>query len=315
MSDSCQENRRSEAVWAQKRLDKKIEAWFSHFLMQTTQARFENVKKIGTHTGLTQDLYHSLLVVTWRKFFLFYFLFFVFFNLIFAIIYSSVVDGVSGVHQNLWHAFCFSVQTFSTVGYGVFAPQTDGAHFVVVIEAILSVFVTAVLTGLIFAKFSRPSAKFLFSDKMLINNFDGQRTMMLRIGNLRSNLVAEAQVRMVALKSFVTKEGETIRRQIDLKLVRSSSLFFALTWTVMHVIDETSPFFGLSSQDIIDQNIEVGVSVIGYDSTFSQSVHANALYSSDEIIFDRYFADVMSMKNNRVTTLDYTRFNDLKNLI
>ncbi|MEQ1664117.1 MAG: ATP-sensitive inward rectifier potassium channel 10, partial [Bdellovibrionales bacterium] len=162
----------------------------------------------------------------------------------------------------------------------------------------------ALLTGLIFSKFSRPNARIIFSKNILINNFDGKRTLMLRMGNLRANQIAEAQVRMMVLKSFKTVEGQTIRRQIDLKLVRSLSLFFALTWSVMHIIDEESPLYNVTAQDFIDQNIEIGVSVIGYDASFSQSIHANGIYSPEDVIFEKYFQDVFETHNGKVTSLN-----------
>ncbi len=223
-----------------------------------------------------------------------------------------IPGALAGTDQSLWQAFVFSVQTFSTVGYGQFLPHTDVAHGVMVLQSILSVFVTAVLTGLIFAKFSRPSARIMFSEKILISPFDGKKTLMFRMGNLRANQIAEAQVRMVVLKSFKTIEGENIRRQLDLSLVRSSSLFFALSWTVMHVIDEKSPLFGCSLKDLIDQDIEFGVSVIGYDSTFSQTIHANCMYSSSDVVFDRHFEDIFEIKNGRVVSLNYEKFHLLK---
>ena len=165
--------------------------------MQTSEERFRNIKKIGTQEKWTQDLYHRLLVFSWAKFFLSYLAFFFLFNIIFAFLYWIFPGSVAGTNNSFWHAFVFSVQTFSTVGYGAFSPFSDWAHLIVIIQSVLSVFVTALLTGLIFAKFSRPSARIVFSKNILINNFDGQRTLTLRMGNLRANQIAEAQVRTV----------------------------------------------------------------------------------------------------------------------
>ena len=276
--------------------------------MQSSEERFRNIKKFGTQEKWSQDIYHNLLVYSWTRFFLSYLGLFLLFNIIFATLYWSFPGSVAGTNNSFWHAFAFSVQTFSTVGYGAFSPHADWAHGIVIIQSILSVFVTAVLTGLIFAKFSRPSARIIFSNNILINQFDGKRTLTLRMGNLRANQIAEAQVRMVALKSITTIEGQSIRRQIDLNLVRSSSLFFTLTWSVMHIIDESSPFYKMTRQDFIDQNIEVGISVIGYDSTFSQSIHANSIYGPEDVVFDRYFEDVFTTKDGKVLALDYKKF-------
>jgi inward rectifier potassium channel len=280
--------------------------------MESSDQRFSRIKKIGAQTGLFQDFYHTLLTSSWSKFFTSYLLFFLTFNIFFATAYWCFPDALSGTDQSFWHSFVFSVHTFSTVGYGVFAPHSNWSHVVVIIESIFSVFVTALLTGLIFSKFSRPSAKIIFTDHILINNFEGKRTLMFRMGNLRTNQIAEAQVKLVALKSIKTVEGENIRRQIDMSLVRSTSLFFALTWSIMHVIDESSPLYNLTQKDIIDQNVEIGVSVVGYDSSFSQTIHANCIYSTQDFLFDRYFEDVFDIQGNQILAINYKNFNNIK---
>lgn len=280
--------------------------------MQSTAERFRNIKKIGTHSKWTQDIYHTMLTIGWVEFFLFYVGFFVCFNLAFAGLFWGSPGDINGTDNSFWNAFVFSVQTFSTVGYGAFSPKTDYAHDIVIVESILSVFVTAVLTGLIFSKFSRPSARIVFTKSILVNNFEGKRMLMFRMGNMRANQIAEAQVRMVVLKSIVTVEGERIRKQIDLQLVRSSSLFFALTWSVMHVIDESSPFYGLTAKDLVDQNVDIGVSVIGYDSTFSQTIHATGIYGPEDVVFDRYFDDVFDVRGKEIVSINYHKFDELK---
>ena len=280
--------------------------------MFSIEERFSGIKKVGTRSKWTQDFYHTVLASDWSNFFIFYFVSFLLFNLIFAVIYWQLPGTVNGTDGSLWQSFCFSVQTFSTIGYGVFSPGTGLGHTVVIAETILSVFVTALLTGLIFSKFSRPSARILFSKNILIHNFDGKKTLTFRMGNLRANQIVEAQVRMVILKSVKTAEGQTLRKQIDLNLVRNSSLFFVLSWSVMHIIDETSPLWGLTAQDFMDQNIDVGVSVIGYDATFMQTIHANAMYEPQDVLFDQYFEDLFDLQNNKVVQINYKKFHDLK---
>lgn len=280
--------------------------------MKTTKERFLGIKKIGNQEKWTIDLYHKLLTSSWPKFFLSYVLFFLLFNLIFAFGYWYFPDSISNTNNSFWLSFAFSVQTFSTVGYGVFAPQSSSAHTIVIIQSVLSVFVTALLTGLTFSKFSRPSARILFSKNILINTFDGKRTLMLRIGNLRANQIAEAQVKMIVLKPFTSIEGERLRRQYDVNLVRNSSLFFAFTWTIIHIIDESSPFFGLSLEDFKERNIEIGISLMGYDESFSQSIQASSVYSTEDIVFDKYFEDVFVLKDSVLTAINYKKFHLLK---
>lgn len=276
--------------------------------MQSANDRFLTIKKIGFKRKVSEDIYHKLLTITWSKFFIIYLVFFLVFNLLFGVLYWIFPNTLLGTNGGFFHAVAFSVQTFSTVGYGAFSPSSNYAHGLVIIESFLSVFVTALLTGLVFAKFSKPQAKILFSSNVLINQFDGKKTLMFRISNLRSNHIAEAKIRVVILKNFKTPEGQSIRKQIDLELVRDSSLFFALTWTVMHVIDERSPLFGYDLEKFKNENIEVAVSVIGHDSTMAQTIHSNALYTPDEIVFDKYFKDVVYSEGNKVVAVDLTNF-------
>jgi len=282
--------------------------------MQSSTERFKNIKKIGGRTHWSQDFYHYLLLLTWPRFFLLFVAFFLVFNSFFGAVYWLLPLALSGTDNSYFQAFLFSVQTFTTVGYGNFAPSTSAAHVTMVTESILTIFFSAALTGLVFAKFSRPSAKVIFSNNVLFNSFDGQRVMMMRLGNLRDNLIADAKISMVVLKSIVTQEGLTIRRQIDLKLQRDTSLFFGLSWLVIHVIDKDSPFFGLKQEDFVQQNIEIGVSLVGNDSTFSQTVLSNCVYSASDVLFDRYFDDIIESANNRVVRINYLRFHDLKPL-
>jgi inward rectifier potassium channel len=239
--------------------------------MESSDQRFSRIKKIGAQTGLFQDFYHTLLTSSWSKFFTSYLLFFLTFNIFFATAYWCFPDALSGTDQSFWHSFVFSVHTFSTVGYGVFAPHSNWSHVVVIIESIFLFF-------------------FYWG----------------------TNQIAEAQVKLVALKSIKTVEGENIRRQIDMSLVRSTSLFFALTWSIMHVIDENSPLYNLTQKDIIDQNVEIGVSVVGYDSSFSQTIHANCIYSTQDFLFDRYFEDVFDIQGNQILAINYKNFNNIK---
>ena len=281
-------------------------------MMASTSDRFKDIKKVGNEKFWIQDFYHSVLVVPWSYFFLGFIAFFFVFNGLFAFLYWIFPGSLRGTDDSFWHAFLFSVQTYSTVGYGTFSPHSGFAQWISVIQSALSIFLTALLTGLAFSKFSRPTAKIIFSKNILINHFDGKKVLTFRMGNLRSNMIAEAQVRMVLLQTHKTKEGESIRRQVDLKLVRSSSLFFALSWSVMHVIDESSPLYNLTAEDILRENLEIAVSLIGHDSTFLQTVHSNLIYTPDSVIFDRYFADIIESTNGKVSSLHYERFHDLK---
>jgi inward rectifier potassium channel len=280
--------------------------------MVSVSDRFLRIKRLGVEERWLTDVYHRLLVTTWTKFSILICLVFLVFNAFFACLYWAWPNTIGNSSGTWFEAFAFSVQTFSTIGYGVFHPNTTWAHSLVVLESMGSMLATAVLTGLTFAKFSKPSARIVFSNNVLITQFDSKPTLMIRIGNLRGNQIVEANIRVVALIDFVTPEGEKLRRQIDLKLVRNSTLFFALTWTILHEIDKDSPYFGLSQDDLVKKNMELAVSVIGYDGTLSQTVHANAIYEPGEFVFGKYFADMIGRDQGKVSSIDYNKFHLLK---
>ncbi|MEQ1722013.1 MAG: ion channel [Pseudobdellovibrio sp.] len=279
--------------------------------MKTIKERFSSINKIGLEKNFFEDLYHKILVMPWLNFFFFYVVFFVAFNLFFGWLYFLESGSVSGTNDQFFKNFSFSVQTFSTIGYGVYSPATNYAHSLVIIESICSVILTALLTGLTFAKFAKPSARIRFTEKVVITNYKDKPTLMLRLANMRGNQIAEASIKAIALVTDSSPEGHRMRIQKDIKFIRETSSFFVLSWTVMHVIDETSPFYNLSFNDLKDQNIDLSVSVIGHDESFSQNVHASCVYSPEDFIFNKNFADIISSENGKATTIDYTQFNKL----
>jgi inward rectifier potassium channel len=282
--------------------------------MKSVKERFQSVEKVGLEKDLFQDYYHRVLTMTWTRFFILYALFFILFNLFFGFLYWFDPSGVTNVDSSFFKDFSFSVQTFSTIGYGIFSPTDNYTHSLVIIESMFSVIFTALLAGLAFSKFARPTARIRFTNKLIITNYNGQPHLMFRLANLRSNQIAEANIRVVALISHKSAEGHIMRLQKDLKLIRSYSAFFILSWTVMHPIDGDSPLFGLSQQDILDQNIDLSVSVIGHDETFSQTVHAACVYNSTDFIFNKKFADLFESVNGQVTKMNYNNFNTIQDV-
>ncbi|MGE4133523.1 MAG: ion channel [Bdellovibrionales bacterium] len=280
--------------------------------MQSAASRFSSIVKVGVQSPLFNDIYHRVMTMSWRKFFGCYGVFFILFNFIFGTVYYLLPDGVQGTDGSWFEHFSFSVQTFSTVGYGMFVPKSTSGHEVAIAESMLSVLATALLTGLAFAKFSRTTAKVIFSDKALITTFNGQRCLMFRLANLRGNQIVEASLRVVALVSQTSSEGVFIRRQVDIPLVRNTTMFFALSWTVFHIIDESSLFYQLSAQDIADKNIDLAVSMTGHDETVSQNVFANCFYGATDFVFDKQFVDVLVQKDGRVEKIDFSKFNGLR---
>jgi inward rectifier potassium channel len=220
-------------------------------------------------------------------------------------------DGVEGVRAgNFEDCFFFSVQTLATIGYGKMVPISRAAHIVVTLEAFTGVIVTAVTTGILFAKFSRPTARVLFSRVCVIAPYEGKPTLMFRIANERSNRIVQASVKVSALRFITTSEGHTHRRLIDLKLHRSDSAMFAITWTVFHTIDEASPLFGATPESLAKETFALVVTLVGLDETLAQTVHARYSWDADQIVFNRSFVDVLVENEDGTRTMDLTKFHD-----
>lgn len=190
-------------------------------------------------------------------------------------------------------AFFFSVQTLATIGYGAMAPKTMYAHVLVTIEAILGLFSTALATGIVFAKFARPTARVTWSDVALLTKRNGIPHLILRVANARENQIVEASIRLSVLKFEVTTEGERMRRYYDLPLLRSQNPIFAMTWTVMHPIDENSPLHGMTFDQMVEGRIEILAILTGLDSTFGQTIHARFAYAMDDICENARFKDIV----------------------
>ena len=273
--------------------------------------RGQDVRRIGGRPHPLSDFYHTLMRANWPATFAGIFAALILINVLFAVAYVTLGDGVEGVRPgNFEDCFFFSVQTLATIGYGKMVPVTRAAHVVVTIEAFTGVLVTALTTGLLFAKFSKPTARVLFSRVALIAPYDGVPTLMFRIANERSNRIVQASVKVSAVLTVVTKEGETMRRLVDLKLQRSDSAMFAITWTVFHPIDASSPLHGLSEKEIAERKIGVVATLIGLDETLSQTVHARNSWDADHILVGRRFVDVLTDHEDGSRTMDLTKFHD-----
>jgi inward rectifier potassium channel len=233
-------------------------------------------------------------------------------NAIFACTYM-LTGGVTGMRpHNFADAFFFSVQTLSTIGYGAMTPRSTAANTVVTVEAFFGLGLVAVSTGLIFARFSRATARVVFSRVAVITNFEGVPTLMFRAANQRGNQILEAEVMLNLLRQTTTSEGHVFRRFQELKVERARTPMFALTWTVLHAIDESSPLHGATYEDLKEWQAEIVIVLSGADDIFAQRIHARHSYLPDEIHWNQRFEDVLSIddKGNRI--IDYGRLHDVK---
>ncbi|WP_372365036.1 ion channel [Candidatus Uabimicrobium sp. HlEnr_7] len=259
------------------------------------------IRRIGREWNPMSDLYHFLISSSWWIMIGIISLSYVLLNVLLTILFLLGGDCISGARPgNFEDVFFFSVQTMSTIGYGGMAPQTFYAHVIVTVASLAGLLSIALATGLIFAKFSRPTARIIFSKNAIIRNYDGKPHFIFRLANIRTNYIIETSIRVMFIYTETTIEGDTIRRFKDIPLVRSQTPIFSLTWMIFHEIDERSPLFDNSLTDI-----DFIVLFQGTDSEHSQKVYARHIYHYEDILFNHRFADVfIDYKDERVLCYD-----------
>ncbi len=259
------------------------------------------------------DLYHQLLTVSWGGFLVIWIAIYLAANLMFATLFWLDRGGLSGARPGSFEdAFFFSVQTLGTIGYGVIAPKSHFANALVAAESFFSFGISALSTGLIFARVSRPTARVMFSRHAVVTPVNGVQTLIFRAANERRNQVLEAEVTVTLARNSTTLEGVTYKAFQALELKRARSPFFALSWSVMHAIDETSPLFGQTLETLIADKAEIVVILAGVDETLAQRIHARHSYLPHEIVWDRRLADIIMMDDSGRPVVDYGRFHELE---
>ncbi len=264
--------------------------------------------KKNSPEGSHKDLYHHFLRTSWTKLFLIYIFLYLSINLLFAFLYLVDSGSITASAHNIKNAFFFSVQTFSTVGYGTIAPQNLYGNIIVVLEIMTGVMFLALTTGLVFAKFSKPSAKILYSKSLLITKFDSKNVLMFRIANARSNQIISAKVELHYTYPTISPEGLHIVRFAQLKLQKSYSPLFSLSWSVFHTIDSESPFYEKSEAEIKKLNYEFYVLFNGTDGTFSQTIHDMHNYTTQDILVNHRFVDILHRQVDGTRIIDYDKF-------
>jgi len=256
------------------------------------------------------DLYHYWLVVSWTRVLVVLSSLYIVVNAIFALGFLAT-GGIDGARDGSFSdAYFFSVQTLATIGYGKMSPVSLPAHLLVTFESFCGLIGVAMATGLMFAKFARPTARILWSKVALVSNHEGIPSLMFRVANERGNAVVEAQMRLGVLSLETTAEGGQVRRMHDLKLLRASSAVFALSWLAVHPITPDSFLYGKSAESLRDLKLEIFVSLTGLDGTFSQTIHDRHSYMADEILWGRRFKDILGVLPDGRRGVNYQAFHD-----
>ena len=271
------------------------------------------VIKLGARRQGLRDAYHLIHTLSWPAFFGGVIAIYLSVNLVFAALYFVGDQAITNARAGSFaDCFFFSTETLATVGYGVMSPNTLYGHIVTTVEIVIGMLSLAVITGLMFARFSKPTARALFSRVAVIAPFNGLPMLMLRVANERRNSIVEASANLTLSKAETTLEGSSFRRFYDLKLERQRSSLFALSWTIMHRIDESSPLYGVDAAALAAQDMRLLVSITGIEESLAATVHARYTYTHAQILFDQRFVDIFSAQPDGRTHMDMAHFHDVE---
>jgi inward rectifier potassium channel len=265
----------------------------------------------GLYLSFWADISHRCMTASWPAFIGGAVLVFIAFNAVFAAFYWIGNQPIANVPGGAYIDYIyFSIETLSTAGYGDMHPQTHYGHFVAAVELFTGIFSMSLMTGLIFARFSRPNARLLFAEHPVISSHEGKPTLMLRLANERHNIISSATAKLWLFKNIVSMEGETLRRFYELPLTQNQNPGLALSWTIYHVLDERSPLYQTNADDLEAYKASLALVVSGYDVVAAQTVHARKSYEYSDIRFGHRYADILDTSDDGRLRVDYGRFHE-----
>jgi inward rectifier potassium channel len=278
--------------------------------IRVRSGQFEFVK-INAKKFDWRDTYHFILTLTWPGFAGLIFVIYLLINLVFAALFMLDAHAVAEMPPGSFlHAFFFSVETLATVGYGHMYPDSVYGHLISMFEIMVGMFGLAVITGLIFVRFSRPTARIHFSKVAVIAPFDGVPNLMIRVANLRHQAMVEPVFRMILLRSIITAEGDDVRRFRSLTLDFDHLITFPAVLTVRHRIDEESPLFGMTPEDFQQQDIRIVASIVGVETVIVAPVQGFVDYNYDQIQWNRRFVEIYAQNEQGDWMVDYGRIDE-----
>jgi len=296
---------------------------FGSRVLQQAGARFLNrdgtFNVVREHISFLRslNLYHEMLNAPLWAFYAVIFTVYVVVNLLFAGLYllcgPGALHGSTAVTpgERFLESFFFSVQTLATIGYGRLSPAGAAANSLVAIEALVGLLGVAFATGLSFARFSRPLAHILYSERAVIAPYRGITGFMFRIINERRNQLIDVKAR-VTLSRMVIENGRRLRKFEPLPLERTAVPFFPLHWTLVHPIDEKSPLYGVSAESLRQSEAEFMILLTGTDETFSETVHSRSSYLAGEVVVGARFRDMFVEASDGRPRIDMRRFDELE---
>ena len=259
------------------------------------------------------DVYHYMLAITWRRLLGVFFLVYLGTNAFFGFLFWLGGNDIANVRPGSYlDDFWFSVQTYATIGYGVMSPVTTYAHVLVMLEAFVGMMALALGTGIVFAKFSRPTARIAFSEKLCVHLRNGRPVLEFRLANQRRGSLSDASMKFSVVRDEVTAEGQPMRRSHPLELERSHMPVLSLAWNCIHVLDEQSPIHGLCPGDAMDHISGFIAILAAHDDTMGETVHARVFYNVDDVLHNVRFVDMIDPKSEPgVISIDHALLNEV----
>lgn len=274
-----------------------------------------NVLRKGISRFNFINIYHYLIGVSWGRFFLFVFIGYIILNSVFACIYVAIgVENLTGVisgtfAHNFWEAFFFSSQSFTTVGYGRVAPISKTASALAAFESLMGLMMLALATGLMYGRFSRPRAAIMYSTRCLIAPYKEITALMFRIANARVNQLIEIET-SVTLAYNSEVNGKVQRKFQNLELELKKINFLALSWTIVHPIDDNSPFKNLTEDDIKNADVEILIQIKAVDDTYATTVYSRSSYKWNEFVWRAKFSPIIGIGSDGRTSIDLGRLSE-----
>jgi inward rectifier potassium channel len=278
-----------------------------------------NVERRGLPKFSFESLYHNLITMSWAKFNLLVLGLYAAINILFAALFFAVgvneLDGIASVSNGgkFLEVLYFSAQTFTTVGYGHISPVGYVSGFISSVESLFGLLSFALATGLLYGRFSRPQARIIFSHIAVIAPFQGASAFMFRLANRRSNQLIEAEIKITFAKTIL-ENGQNKRFFTQLELERNQINFLPTSWTIVHPINENSPFYNVTKEELLAGEMEIIVLLKAFDDTFSQTVHARFSYRAEELIFGAKFSNIFGVNDDGITFIDLHRIDEVEHV-
>ncbi|MFT9257114.1 MAG: ion channel [Acetobacter sp.] len=281
--------------------------------MLANEKTHSDIIRVGVKDSVWTDLYHHALTASWPTFMVIAVISYLLVNLFFALLYSMASDQISNLGPHtLLSLFFFSVQTLSTVGYGGMTPVGPYANIVVSVEVFLGMMVTALVTGVIFARFARPRARVMFSDKAVISSEGGIPALCVRIANQRISVILSVDIEVALSRLVMSDSGHLVRQFDQLLLVQSHVPVLRFAFVLAHVIGPDSPLHGKTVTELEAQSAEIIITVTGTDEALGQTVFARTAYRFDRVHHNHRFVDIVHSRPDGRIAVDYSRFHDVE---